>query len=156
MRTLAENSSPSEMVHSASLAPGRQRAFTTSPAQFGKMVFAHPVPPTVIRSILMVGNAHPHRHALAFLAADAHAFVQPQVVAHHADVLERLGTIAMSVALRTGRVSLPILDEVALGGREDRSCRWWIIQPGRRRIHAVESLGNRADNVFGLALRRPA
>src|SRR5690349_146583 len=33
-------------------------------------------------------------HALPFLAADADAFVELKVVAHHADILQSLGTVA--------------------------------------------------------------
>src|SRR5437868_3496005 len=39
-------------------------------------------------------DADAHGDALAFLAAGADAFVEPQVVADHADVFQRLGTVA--------------------------------------------------------------
>ena len=64
------------MVHSAPGGAGGQRLLDDVLRQFQQMILAQAVPPTVIRSILMVGMPDADRHALPLLAADADAFVE--------------------------------------------------------------------------------
>src|ERR1035438_2496547 len=118
-RPLAENSSPSLMVHSASVAPAASACWTISAARlvyvslgFCMLLRAScggglggrrrlgACPTTESRraphrhAIDPDGrDAHAHRHALPLLAANADAFVQLQIVAHHADVLQRFRSV---------------------------------------------------------------
>ena len=64
-------------------------------------------------------NAHAHRHALAFLAADADAFVELQIVAHHADVLHRFGTVADQRRVAHRPRELAVFDQIAFRRGED-------------------------------------
>src|SRR6185436_1807883 len=58
------------------------------------------------------------RHALAFLAAGAHASVQRHVIADHADASECIGTIANDGRAFNRIGDLTVFDHVSLGGRE--------------------------------------
>ena len=56
---------------------------------------------------------------MAFLAAGADAFIEPQVVANHGDILQRLGAVADQRSVLYRRGDLAIFDEVGLAGGED-------------------------------------
>ena len=58
-------------------------------------------------------NADAHRHALAFLAADADAFVELQIVAHHAHVLQRLRSVAGEHGAAHRPRDMAVLDQIA-------------------------------------------
>src|ERR1019366_6288895 len=97
------------------------------------------------------GDSHPDRYALPVLATRADAFIQPQVVPHHADVLQRFRPVAdqRRVAHRTRQFT--VLDEVALRRREDEVAAGDIHLPAAE-VRAVESLGHGADDLFRIAL----
>src|SRR5207247_7573686 len=63
--------------------------------------------------------ADPDRHALAVLAAGADAIVEPQIVADHRDLGDRVGAVADQRRTLDRRADLAVLDEVGLGRRED-------------------------------------
>src|ERR1700722_11956272 len=65
------------------------------------------------------GAAHAHRHALPVLAARPDAVAHLDVVAEHRDLAQDLGAVADEVHALQGRGDLAVLDEVALGQRED-------------------------------------
>ena len=62
----------------------------------------------------------PDRHALPLLATDADPGIQRQIVADHGDLLHRLGPVANQGRPLERRGDLAILDEIGLGGREDK------------------------------------
>src|SRR5947208_11822960 len=63
------------------------------------------------------------RHALAVLAAGADAGVERHVVAHHADLGQRLGTGADQRGALDWRAELAVLDQVAFGDGEHELAR---------------------------------
>src|SRR5437899_3226552 len=91
-------------------------------------------------------NADANRHALPFLTARADAFIQLQIVADHADVLQRFRTVAdqRGVAHRAGE--LAVFDQITFRGREDEVAAGDIHLPAAE-IAAVHSLGHRANDV---------
>src|ERR1022692_2422420 len=91
-------------------------------------------------------NPHAHRHALAFLAAYADAFVQAQVVPHHADVFQGLGSVPDQRGVAHGTGELTIFDEVTLGRREDEVSAG-DVHLAAAEIHAVEALRYRPDDI---------
>src|ERR1035441_8314627 len=97
------------------------------------------------------GDSHTHRHALPVLAAGADAFVQPQVVAHHTHVLQRFRPVADQRGIAHRARQLAVLDKVALRRREDEVAAGDIHLTAPE-VHAVESLGHRADDFFRIAL----
>ena len=60
------------------------------------------------------------RHALPLLAADANPAIQRKIAAHHGDLAHRFGAVADQGRPLDGSGDLAILDEVGLGGREDK------------------------------------
>ena len=88
----------------------------TSPSQTGFDRKCYAVPPTVSPSILSVGWPTPHRHALAVVAAGAHAGVELEVVADHADLLQHVRPVADQGRALDRRPDLAVLDQVGLGG----------------------------------------
>src|SRR5579864_8991692 len=93
---------------------------------------------------------HPdaYRHALPFLAADAHAFIELQIAADHADVAQRLGAVADKRGVAHGASEMAVLDEIAFRGRENELAAG-DIDLAAAEVGAVEALGNRADDVLG-------
>ena len=112
------------------------------------------MPPTVIVD-LDGRDADADRHALPFLAADADAFVQLQIVAHHADVLQRFGTVADQRRAAHRPRQLAILDQVALGRREDEVAAG-DVHLAAAEVRAVQALWDGADDLFRIAFARPA
>ena len=92
-RTWAENDWSATTKASAAVAPG---AWPRS-QEIGEQL-AHAaqtwVPPTVMRSMRIVGRPTPTGHRLAVLAAGAHALVELEIVADPAHPRERLGPVA--------------------------------------------------------------
>ena len=99
MRTPAENSSPSASVHSASVAPSSSARRVAADAIFQEFAHARRAPDRHAID-LHRRDADADRHALPFLPAHADAFVELQIVAHHAYVLERLRAHCRSATLR--------------------------------------------------------
>src|SRR5262249_9498997 len=95
-------------------------------------------------------NAHTHGHALPFLAARADAFVELEVVAHHADVLQRLGPVADQGGVAHRAPEPAVLDHVPLRCGEDEIAAGDIPLPAAE-IAAVHALRHRADDLFGVA-----
>src|ERR1017187_2145206 len=95
-------------------------------------------------------DAHAHRYALPLLAANADAFVQLQIVAHHADVLQRFRSDADQRGVAHGARHAPAFDEIAFRGREDEIAAGDIYLAAAE-IGAVEALGHRADDLLGIA-----
>ena len=93
------------------------------------------VPPTVMRSILMVGHPTPDGHALPVLAAGPDPVADLQVVAQHGDVAQHLGAVADEVHALERRGQLAVLDEVALRQGEDE------VAVGDVDLAAAEALG---------------
>ena len=151
MRTLAENSSPSEMVHSASVAPAASACLTMSGGEFQQVVAAQAVPPTVIRSILTVGMPTPTGTLCPSLPQMPMPSSSLQIVAHHADVLQRFGAVADQRGVAHRARELAVLDQVAFGRREDEIAAG-DIHLAAAEVGAVEALGDGADDLFGIAL----
>jgi len=96
MRTLAENSSLSDMVHSAPVAPSSIARFTALDLP-GSIIplsgCTHvPFPPTSSCRCDR-GNPHANRYALPFLAADADALVGAPDRDHHATYFKASGPL---------------------------------------------------------------
>src|SRR5260370_12775406 len=99
-------------------------------------------------------NSHAHGHALPFLAADADAFVETQVVAYHAHILQGLGTVADERGVAHRPRQPAVFDEVALGSRKyEVAAR--NVHLSAAEIHAIESLRNGPDDIGGLSFPPP-
>src|SRR5437762_9561681 len=95
-------------------------------------------------------DAYPHRHALAFLAAHSDAFIEMQVVAHHADVLQRFRPVADETGVAHRARQLTTLDEITFRSRKDEVAAGNIHLPAAE-IRAVEALRHRPDNLLRVA-----
>ena len=93
-------------------------------------------------------DADADRHALPFLAADADAFVELEIVAHHADVLQRFRTVADQRGVAHRPRDLAVLDQVAFGRGEDEIAAG-DIHLAAAEVRAVEALRDGADDLFG-------
>ena len=93
------------------------------------------------------GHADTDRHALAFLAAGADAFIEPQVVAHHRDILQRLGAVADQRSVLYRRGDLAIFDQVGLAGGEDEFAVG-DVHLAAAEVHRVEAALHRAQDVL--------
>ena len=131
------------------------RGCTTSCGQFQQVILGQAVPPTVIRSILMVGMPTPTGTLWPSLPQTPMPSSRLQIVAHHADVLERLRAVAdqRGVAHRAGQ--LAIFDQIAFGGREDEIAAG-DIHLAAAEIGAVQALRHRAHDILRDRFRRPA
>src|SRR5690606_10972857 len=96
--------------------------------------------------------AHAHRHALAVLAAGAHALVQRQVVANHRHPLHGLRPVADQGRALDRRGDAAVLDQVGLGRREHVFAAG-DVDLAATEVHRVQALLHRADHL--LALVRP-
>ncbi len=106
-----------------------------------------PVPPTTMRSSLMVGMPDADGHALAFLAAGADAFIEAQIVADHRDILERLGAVADERCVLDRRGDFAVFDEIGLAGGEDELAVGDVHLTAAE-VDGVEAALDRAKNVF--------
>src|SRR5258708_3632817 len=96
-------------------------------------------------------NAHTDGNALPFLAADADAFVELEIVAYHADVLQRFRSVADERRAAHGAREAAIFDQVACGCSEDEVAGG-DIHLSAAEISAVEPARDRTDNVGGIAV----
>src|SRR5690349_9439477 len=94
MRTLVENSSPSVRVHSAPVAPRSCASFTADCASSVSSIGSGGRPADRHFVNANGGDAYADRDALSFLSADANAFIERKIAAHHAHVLQRLRPVA--------------------------------------------------------------
>ncbi len=114
-----------------------------------------PVPPTTMRSSLMVGMPTPTGHALAFFPAGADAFIEAQIVAHHRDILQRLRAIADERCIFDRRSDFAVFDEVGFAGGEDKLAIG-DVHLAAAKVHRVKAAFDGAQNVLGLRPRRRA
>src|SRR5262249_51590926 len=98
-------------------------------------------------------NADAHRHVLAFLAADTYTLVKLQVVADHADVLQRLGSVADERSALHGPRELAVLDQVTLGSLEYEIPAGDVDLASAER-RAVDAFRHAADDLLRIALPR--
>src|SRR5262249_2476130 len=59
-----------------------------------------------------------NRHALSFLAAHSHAWVERKIAAHCRHMFERLGAVAAQSCPLDWRCHSSVLDQIGLGGAE--------------------------------------
>src|SRR5215472_13932737 len=90
---------------------------------------------------------------LALLAADSDAFVKLEIMAHHADVFESLGSVADERGAADGPGELSVFDQVALRSGEDEIAAG-DIHLASAESGAVDPFRHAADNFFGIAISR--
>src|SRR5262249_4734754 len=93
----------------------------------------------------------PHRDALAVFAAGADAFIELQVVAHHAHVLERFRPVADQGGVADGARESAIFNEIAFGSRENEVAAG-DVHLATAEVPAVHALRYGLDDLFGIAL----
>src|SRR5271165_946318 len=93
-------------------------------------------------------HAYANRHALPFFAAGAHAFVELEIVAHHRDVLERLGSVANQRGVAHWSGDLAVFNEVGFGRGEDELAAGDVDRAATE-IHRIQATLYAADDVFG-------
>ena len=119
MRTLAENSSPSAMVHSASVAPGGERLSDDVAGDVGQIRERQAVPPTVMRSMRTVGIPTPTGTlwpSLPHMPTPSSSFRSlPTMLTY----FMRLGTVADQRGVAHRARQFAVFDEIAFRSRED-------------------------------------
>ena len=98
-------------------------------------------------------NADADRHALAFFAAHADAFIELQIVAHHAHVFQGFRAVADQRGSAHGAGQLAVFDQIAFARREDEIAAG-DIHLAAAECRAVEAARHRADDVRGIAFAR--
>src|SRR6266481_4905164 len=97
------------------------------------------------------GLADSDGHRLAFLPARPYTAVQLQVVAHHADPLQDIGTVADQGGAFDGRAELAVLDHVSFACREHEFARG-DVDLAAAEIDGIQALLDGGDDLFRGAL----
>ncbi len=93
------------------------------------------------------------RHALPLLAADADTAIQRKVATHHGDLAHRLGAVADQSRALDGGGDLAILDEVGLGGGEDKLAGGDVHLTAAE-VGGIDALLHRGDDLGRIVLTR--
>src|SRR4051812_11930443 len=113
IRTTVSNWLPSASVHSESVAPSSLASFTAVVAISARVTLRRASDSHAVDADGR--NTHAYGHGLSFLATNAHAFVQFQIVANHADELQGFRTIADQSRATHGPGDPAVFDQVTLG-----------------------------------------
>src|ERR1700677_3044616 len=153
IRTCAENSSPSASVHSASVAPcssARRTAWLASSVSIisdnscSRAAHGHAIN-------LDGGNPDAYRNALPLFAADAHAFVQLQVVPHHAHMFQSFRAVAGEHGAADRTRDVAIFDEIALRSAEHKIAAG-DIHLAAAEVGAIQTARSGTDDVGRIAI----
>ncbi len=93
------------------------------------------------------------RHALPLLAADTNPAIQRKIAAHHGDLAHRLGAVADQGRALDGSGDLAILDEVGLGGGEDKLAGGYV-HLAATEVGSINALLHRGDDLGRIVLTR--
>src|SRR5208337_1630299 len=98
-------------------------------------------------------NADAHRHGLPVLTASADAFVELQIVAHHGDPRQDIGTVADQRSAFDRRRDVPVFNHVRFGSSKYKLAVG-DIDLAAAEVHGVDAALHRADDVFRIVLPR--